>query len=568
MLLVVAVLTPLTIYGILSINNARRALKESIEQSHREISLRTASEIKLYLNNAEDLFNTLAEDLANTNLTAEQAKRIIDNYVIRFPQFQKILQYSEGLAIAYTTSLDKEDQDIPSKGLISEAAKGRPIFSQAYLSDDLTPVLWYLLPLKEKGKINGVLAAQIDLMKMWDWVSSTKLGKEGYVSVVDRNGAVVASGDPHYKKAILSSEEPVVFAGIGSALGSNDTRIMETPRGKALISSSPVSDSPPWFTVLSQPTAEAFAAFRTMTIELVALIFVFLILVIIAAAVGSRRALLNPVHELLKATHALGKGDLEYRIPELGRDELGQLGGQFNQMIQELAELQETTKRQERFSMFGRIASGLAHDLKHPVKNIENAAKLMETMYQDESYRETFTRIVQREFSRINQFLDDLRNLTHEMSFQPACFDLIALLKEIQESFQAEAKKKSLDLKVDSAEAELSVVGDPSLLRRAFENLVSNAIQAMPNGRAGRVVIGVAREGREISAKVSDTGPGIPEENLINLFDEFMTTKGRGLGLGLAITRKILLLHQGHISVESEVGVGTTFQMRWLQLAG
>ncbi|MFO1463802.1 MAG: sensor histidine kinase [bacterium] len=566
-LMIVSALTPLMIYGALSLYNSQRTLRRTIQDSYGEIARRTAGEIRLYLSHAQSLLATLVVDLANTNLNPEQIQRILENYVIRFPEFDQILLFGKDGALSFSTRSQEESPDMPPQELVKQALGGQETFSEAYLSEDLTPVIWFLLPMKSESGVSGALAAQIDLMRMWEWVAATRLGKEGYVSVVDQSGKLVASGDPYYKRAILSSEQPVYFDSFRKEELSDLPSVRETSRGKRLVSFRRISEAPPWYIVISQPVREAFASLRAMTWVLVALILGSLALMLAAAFVASRRLLLRPVQQLMLATEALGRGDLDYRLPPLGEDELGRLGASFNKMSEDLGALQEVARRQERMAMFGRIASGLAHDLKHPVKNIENAAKVMETMYEDANYRETFTRIVKREFSRINQFLEDLRNLTHEMPYHPILFDLGKVLAEVVESFQLEAKNKGAKIILSLQEGTGTVVGDMFLLRRVFENLVSNALQALGKPE-GLVEIGLQEEGDLVVATVRDNGPGIPAEKLPGLFEEFVTTKRKGLGLGLAITKKILALHQGSISVESEVGTGTTFFLRWPLKAG
>jgi signal transduction histidine kinase len=102
------------------------------------------------------------------------------------------------------------------------------------------------------------------------------------------------------------------------------------------------------------------------------------------------------------------------------------------------------------------------------------------------------------------------------------------------------------------------IFGDPDLLRRLFENFVSNAVQALTEKNGKGEVIVTDKDGK-VLVQVRDTGHGIPPERLSGLFDEFTTTKGRGLGLGLAIAKKIVQLHGGEISVTSVVEKGTTF---------
>ncbi|HKY62977.1 MAG TPA: sensor histidine kinase [bacterium] len=566
LLLLVSALLPLAIYGVLSLYNSQKILKTTIQDSYAEIAKRTAGEISLYLEHARALLETLVADLANTDLSAGQTRRIVENYVIRFSEFERILLFDSAMQATLSTDAKTSKEDQPPVALLQEAAAGRPNFSKAYLSADLTPVIWYLVPMRAGTKVQGVLAAQIDLMRMWEWVGGTQLGKGGYVTVVDRSGQVVASGDPFYKQAILSSDSDVSFEGFSEKLSSSPT-IRQTGRGNFLLALQPISEAPPWYVVFAQPVQEAFAPLRTMTWELLLLIAGSVILMLLAGFWISRRLLLKPVGQLALATQALGKGDLSYRLPSLGGDEFGRLGESFNRMSEDLLVLQETTRRQERLAMFGRIASGLAHDLKHPVKNIENAAKVMETMYEDENYRQTFRRIVQREFNRINQFLDDLRNLTHEMPYHPISFDLVKMLRDSLESFQIEAANRKIELKLSAAAELIPVVGDVSLLRRLFENLIANAIQAFKDPD-GLVEVRLRTEGDQVLAEVADTGPGIPAEKIDGLFEEFITTKRKGLGLGLAIAKKIMALHQGEIRVESQVGLGTTFHLAWPAKAG
>lgn len=566
LLLLVSALLPLAIYGALSLYNSQKALKTTIQDSYAEIAKRTAGEISLYLEHARALLETLVADLANTDLSAGQTRRIVENYVIRFSEFERIVLFDSAMQEALSTDPNTSKEDRPPLASLQEAAAGRPNFSRAYLSADLTPVIWYLLPMRGGAEVQGVLAAQIDLMRMWEWVGGTQLGKAAYVTVVDRSGQVVASGDPFYKQAILSSDSDVSFEGFSEKLPSTPT-IRQTGRGDFLLALQPISEAPPWYVVFAQPVQEAFAPLRTMTWELLLLIAGSVILMLLAGFWISQRLLLKPVGQLALATHALGKGDLSYRLPPLGGDEFGRLGESFNRMSEDLLVLQETTRRQERLAMFGRIASGLAHDLKHPVKNIENAAKVMETMYEDENYRQTFRRIVQREFNRINQFLDDLRNLTHEMPYHPISFDLVKMLRDSLESFQIEAANRKIELRLSAAADSIQVVGDVSLLRRLFENLIANAIQAFQSP-GGLVEVRLRNDGEKVLAEVADTGPGIPAEKIDGLFEEFITTKRKGLGLGLAIAKKIMALHQGDIRAESLVGQGTTFHLAWPAKAG
>lgn len=560
LLLIVAGLAPLFLFGVFSLYNSQKSLRQSVQESFREITVRSAEEINLFLNHSRQLLETLATDLTESNLSITQQHRIIENYVIRFPQFLKILVYDKKMELSYSTEVNKSSKDHPKMVDLLKTRTKNFHNSKPYLSEDLTPVLWFFVPVGQANDARGVFAAQLDLMAMWQWVEETHLGKQGYASVVDEKGEMIASGDPYYKRTILSSEEPVYLKGFDVKKVSPIPQIEETSQGKILMSEQKISDNPKWFLVFTQPTREAFALLKESALLLLMVATGGLLLMWIAAVLGSRRTLLKPVAQLTKATGEIGGGNLDYRVKMKTKDELGQLGESINQMAADLSNQQETIRKQERLAMFGRMASGLAHDLKHPVKNVESAAKLMEEMYTDPEYRQTFTRVVQREFNRINQFLEDLRNVTHEMPYHPTHVDIITLLQEVVESFQADAKEREAKLIFKTNQAVLTLEGDPHLLRRLFENMVSNALQALDKPD-GRVMVQADRSDGRVKIEVSDTGMGIPQDRLAGLFDEFTTTKRKGLGLGLAISKKIIDLHQGRVRVDSQVGEGTTFHL-------
>ncbi|MEM3430645.1 MAG: ATP-binding protein, partial [Candidatus Bathyarchaeia archaeon] len=111
-----------------------------------------------------------------------------------------------------------------------------------------------------------------------------------------------------------------------------------------------------------------------------------------------------------------------------------------------------------------------------------------------------------------------------------------------------------------NVDRETTLKVDPDLIRRLFTNLITNAIQAMPDG--GQLTIKTSKNDREVSISFQDTGVGIPEENINRLFDPFFTTKAKGQGLGLSICKRIVEAHEGSISVESKVGVGSTFTVK------
>jgi two-component system sensor histidine kinase AtoS len=230
-------------------------------------------------------------------------------------------------------------------------------------------------------------------------------------------------------------------------------------------------------------------------------------------------------------------------------------------MADKLVELQEDVRKKERQAMFGRVSIGLVHDLSTPIQNIGNACKMIVMLFDDLEYRETFKRTAERELAQIKRMLDDLRNIAKPVPLEKVPLDLNKVIADTVESMQASAADSGLTLDTSLCFGPLYVEGDRYALTRVYGNLIKNAFQA--TSPKGKVTVRSVRDGEHAVIDIADTGSGIPPDRLATIFDDFVTTKKRGLGLGLAISKKIVEQLGGAISVTSEVGRGTTFSLRF-----
>jgi signal transduction histidine kinase len=230
-------------------------------------------------------------------------------------------------------------------------------------------------------------------------------------------------------------------------------------------------------------------------------------------------------------------------------------------MADRLIDLQEDVRKKERQAMFGRVSIGLVHDLSHPIQNIGNSCKLIVKMWDDLEYRENFRRTVERELTQVKRVLDDLRNVARPVPVERFPIDVNKALAELVESMQTTAASAGLTLETELVFGPLYIEGDLYALNRVYRNLIINGFQA--TAPRGRVVIRTMRQNEHAVIEVADSGCGIPAERLDTIFDDFVTTKRRGLGLGLAISRKVVDQLGGTIKVTSEVGLGSTFTLRF-----
>ena len=197
----------------------------------------------------------------------------------------------------------------------------------------------------------------------------------------------------------------------------------------------------------------------------------------------------------------------------------------------------------------------------YPIQNIGNSCKLIIKMFDDLEYRGSFQRTVERELAEVKRVLDDLRNIARPLPLEKFPLDVNRALSELLESMQTTAESAGLTLESELVFGPVYVEGDLFALNRVYRNLIINAFQA--TAPSGRVLVRTMRQNDQAIIEIADTGCGIPSERLETIFDDFVTTKRRGLGLGLAISKKVIEQLGGTISVASEVGRGTTFTMQF-----
>jgi signal transduction histidine kinase len=409
----------------------------------------------------------------------------------------------------------------------------------------------------------GWLAGEFSLEEMWRMVDQISLGAHGYAMVIAPDGELIAHGDPD-KKALVAqtrnmTDHPLVTAMRAAGDATVVSREYEQNGGRTLGVAARIAQLG-WTVAVEQPTREAYANATVLQRQLVTAISLAL-LVMIAAGYLFGRSFINPILALKRATHSVAAGELDARVDIRTGDEFAELGDSFNTMANRLVQLQEDVKRQERQAMFGRMAAGLVHDLSHPIQNIGNSTRLLLRDDVDAESREMFRRTIERELGTLKRFMDDLRNLVKPQPIERFALDVNGSVAETVESMRGEGDRNGITVEASYAQGPLIIEGDRFALGRVYRNLITNAIQATAAG--GRVTVTTARAGDRVEISVADTGSGIPPERLPAIFDDFVTTKARGLGLGLAISKRIVEQLDGTIAVESAVGRGTTFTLRF-----
>jgi len=235
---------------------------------------------------------------------------------------------------------------------------------------------------------------------------------------------------------------------------------------------------------------------------------------------------------------------------------------QLHQALKELREAQAQVVASERLAAVGRLAASVAHELRSPLTVMRNNLYFLDSLLAKDNLDspEILSRYfgkLDSEIERQNKIINDLLYFSRNRPRKLADIEVNAIITETLLRIPM-PESISVDLSLGSDVPAIRADGDQ--IEQVFVNLLSNAIQAMPDG--GYLTVSTRLEGLDVVAEVCDTGTGIDERDLASLFDPFFTTKEKGIGLGLSVTKSIVDGHRGEITVASEPGKGTRFSVR------
>lgn len=296
------------------------------------------------------------------------------------------------------------------------------------------------------------------------------------------------------------------------------------------------------------------------------------------------------IRRLLMATRALEQGVYVPGTCDYPEDEFGELARAFDRMAQSLAckqqQLQESLEalramnnnlealveqrteelraahqelvRRERLAVLGTLAGALGHELRNPLSAMATSVYVLRQITSDNRDTDQHLTILTHQIANANRIITNL--LDFARTREPV-WEEVDLREVVREAIESSVIPSSVALAVSLGEEPSQTMADATQIRQVLLNLIANAVQAMPDG--GRLEVAIRRRGEGIEITVADTGCGMTEEQKTRLFQPLFTTKPKGIGLGLAVSKKLIEAHGGEITCESELGKGTRFSI-WL----
>jgi signal transduction histidine kinase/CheY-like chemotaxis protein len=426
-----------------------------------------------------------------------------------------------------------------------------------------------------RDSAGAVLDVEVNLKYVWDVVSQAGLLSKGAAYVVDRGGWLVSHSDielvlgkadlsrlPHVRRAL--NQEPRKIAAIGEARNIS---------GIAVVSTAAPIEHLGWTVFAEQPLEEVFRPVYGSIARSVALVVIGIAAAIAAGLLLAQR-MVRPIREIEKRASQLAQGQFGYGVTVQTGDELEALATQFNLMaarLQEIYVMQEAriAERTHDLAVANKaktqFLAAASHDLRQPIHALALFVGQLSAIDLSRDERMLVEKI-QSSVEALKDLLEALLDLSKldvgAVSAQPKPFAVHDLLSRLAQEFAPSAEAKGLALIL--ARTSLWVRSDPLLLERIFLNVISNALRYTAQGR---ILIGCRRRGENVEVIVADTGVGIDSSHLPNIFQEFYRAAPRhgamstGLGLGLAIVRRLALLLGHHITVESTPGRGTVVRL-------
>ncbi|MDD5296952.1 MAG: ATP-binding protein [Rhodocyclaceae bacterium] len=343
---------------------------------------------------------------------------------------------------------------------------------------------------------------------------------------------------------------------------------------------------------------EIDSTIRTQLIYLIGISFGFILIVSVSVGVLLQRLIYLPLKDLESGAERVSSGELDHNIPVRSHDEFGRVAESFNDMtvalhqsrleMQQWAQSLESKVKQrtqellvakaaiaqgEKLAAVGLLSSGIAHELNNPLTGVLTFTSLLRKKMPDGSPDAEDLDLVIRETKRCASIIRRLLDFAREKVPSKGFFSLNQVVEDTVRFIDRRASLLNIDI-TTALDPELPQVwGDADLIKQVILNILVNAKQAIESH--GNIVVesrrcrtsppsnSASESMPMVELEVKDTGCGIPEADLQRIFDPFFTSKevGKGTGLGLSVSYGIIKAHGGDITVESEVGVGTTFRI-------
>ena len=593
-------IVPVLIIGYHVMGVDSRVLKNEILQKQQTVATRLASVARAHISRKAQLFSTFVDlhtDFGGHNFINEQDLRYL---LMRNPSIFYLAVLSPQGKQLFSTG--KPASSVNYQKLLPEVLRAGVQNGQEYISNvyQMPGGLFVLMafPVRQHldaKQVSGILVAEMNLQEMGTSLSQAYPLDMNAIIASDEGEIICYNGAPDGLAQQPRPEMTERVLAINKQLGYSRSGEVELPNGERVLVAVATLSLPGWKVYVDQPANVAAQLFVESTFHSFWDVLVLLLAVLAFVLVVSYwviKPITRPLERLRKAAIKQRENDdfvVRKEDVEIPNNEIGELATAFvdmsaalhtrrQELIRAQAELaqvnqalekrvEERTRelknasselvKAERLAAIGQMASIISHEIRNPLAVISNATRLIKMLVTspDPKLTKQFG-IIDAEIKQANSIISEVLGYARTRDLMLTTVDLNSYLREILLSYpfipgitlKEELDPESVRIKVDAEE-----------IKQALRNVISNAIEAMPNG--GTLTVGTKVGRRLVCIYIADQGPGITEEVRHKMFAPFFTTKARGTGLGLAVVGKAISRHKGKLFITSEPGKGSCFQI-------
>jgi signal transduction histidine kinase len=467
------------------------------------------------------------------------------------------------------------------------ALQGLPDYGPVYFVQNSEPYMTIAFPIEQfAGTVIGVLRAEVNLKHVWDVVSSIKAGAAGHAYVVNRTGDLISHRDISLvlqRRNLADLDQVKAAFQAASGTPRHEVTLATNLEGKKVISSHAFIPSLQWVVIIERPTEEAYAPLHASMLRTATLLLVAFTVALLASFF-MRQRVVRPLEALRRGVEQIGKGDLNHRLDMKSGDEIEILGDEFNKMAEHLREaytglerkVAERTheltianaKLEETSQLKSQFLANVNHELRTPLSAIISYGGLVLSdpqgqlsALQNENLRDLLKN-AERLLALIESLLDISAIEAGKLEVRVEPVEVEEIIRTAVSAIASNIDKNQVQF-IRHIASDLPVINtDRDKLGRILLNLLDNAGKFTERGE---IRVAALQQDGSLKLIVSDTGIGIPEQDLHKVFEEFYragTSNGkkyRGTGLGLAIVKRLVGLLGGSIEVSSKVGEGSRF---------
>jgi signal transduction histidine kinase len=542
-----------------------------------EMATHTAAEMRALLTGYSEQLQVFTRVLFESGLNPNQKSKLLKQLFEDFREFVAITLYEDGKEL--TTVYDAKT--LEKFGLTKDALlayydkhpipfaridKGRLFAANSTLTDKM-PTFTLAVTLQENGRaVSGMTAAAV--IRLDGLQRLAERSKVFTTFIADYRGNLLAHTDLQQ----IVKRRPVTWVRTIKGIQNrrvHGTTLEYTDKGEAMVGGLAQIEISDLIAGVEIPKAAAYLTARELLNSLIIVSFALLILSAVLSLFGSR-LITRRLEHLSKATEIVAKGQFNVKLEASSSDEIGELADSFNKMASELdsrekalQDAQSALVQSEKMAAFGQLGAGIAHEIKNPLAGILGLAQLTKRKMNKNEPAYKNMEIIEKETNRCTTIIQNLLKFARQEKVDYGPVDLNQVARDAMAIVEHQLEMNKVKLSADLMENLPIISGNANQIQQVLINLMINAQQAMDGSRGEVTVSSLAGGNGHVELKVSDNGPGMPEEVRAKIFEPFFTTKpvGKGTGLGLSVSYGIIQEHKGEIRVDSRLDEGTTFAM-------